>query len=213
MSERLEWELVPQVREEDKEMVHLLAEEALELDAMMEMAPHTMNQAQRGRLVELQRRMEDCVASPCEASGATLVKDRRDWKTEARASYARFAPSDVSEEQYLEYTGKQYDCLSCQGASKHAGVSGIPCDFDLTPMLRILAHDEVSEQVQFELRPSEMLTVADALDQVLALTSFAGDPEVDEKAYLKEAARFLRFWAGLGFGVAPAFVEYGDQVV
>lgn len=209
MSERLEWELVPQVREEDKEMVHLLAEEALELDAMMEMAPHTMSQAQRGRLVELQRLLEDCVASPCEATAAALVKDRQDWKAAARESYARFAPSDVTEEQFLEYTGTQYDCVSCPGASKYAGVSGIPCDFDLTHMLRILSHDEVSEQVQFELRPSEMLTMADALDQVLALTSFTGDPEVEEPAYLKAAAEFLRFWAGLGFGVAPAFVEYG----
>lgn len=207
MSERLEWELVPQVRDSEKERVHLLAQEALELDAMVEMAPHTMTAADRNRLVELQRSMEDCVVSPCETAQARLLSQRPGWEEEAGAAHAELAPRDVTFEQFLEYTGSQYDCLACPGASEHAGISGVPCDFDLTPMLRILPDDEISEQVQFELSASEMQVLADTLDQVVCMTVFREDPTVDAKAYLKDAARYLRFWADHGFGVAPAYVQ------
>ncbi len=212
MTEKLEWELVPRVKESEREAVEGLAEEALRLDAMMEVAPHRLTRADQDRLVELQRNMEECVVLPCEAAEAPQVGSRPDWGDEVKTLYEELEDNGgLTLQQFREHVETNHDCTRCPGAFSFPGVSGMPCDFELAPLLGVLVDDDLKEQVQFELAPSEMTELAEALELQLRMGSFLELEDRDTKAYLADAIGYLRFWSEAGFGVAPAFVNVEES--
>ena len=208
MPERIEWELVPRVRIDKRREVEALAEEILALDTLLQLAPSRLSVAQQEQLVDFQSRMAGCVTSPCEAAEAPLLGSRPGWDYDARDAFGELGrPPELSIDEFTELIGKQHDCTLCNGAASHPGVSGIPCEFDLTPMAAVVSDERLGEQVQFELEPEEMLMLADDLHHVLVCRTFSDGEETDAVSYLEDAIRYLRFWAGLGFGVAPAYVK------
>jgi len=208
MSERTEWELVPLVREDRRALVEELAEEILSLDAILEVAPERMTEDQQARLIQLQREMAECVVSPCEAADAPLLSTRPDWTSEVRTAFENMPSNDgLCLREFVEMMDVQHDCSRCEGASLFPGVSGIPCEFDLTPLFEILTRDTLLEQVQFEMEPDEMRLLADDLDRRLLCKAFCQLTDFDTESYLSDAVRFLRYWAHLGYGVAPAYVR------
>jgi len=208
MSERMEWELVPLVKEDKRTLVEELAAEVLRLDAMLEMDPRNMSREDQELLVSLQQRMSECVISPCEGAGAPHLSTRDNWREEALEAFAECETGDaLSQEEFLLYLGRQHDCSRCEGASANPGVSGLPCDYDLTPMRELLPDDSILEQTQFELEPAEMLRLAEELADRIARQNFATPTDPKAQAYLLDAVRFLRFWSAQGYGVAPAYAR------
>lgn len=212
MSERIEWELVPRVRPDRQDLVEDLAEEILELDAALELAGDHLSEDDEERLLDLHARMANCLLSPCEAAEAPLLRVRTAWQDLAAQTFASLPDHDaLDEETFLQLMGQQHDCAMCDGKSKFAGVSGVPCEFDLTPLATILPQDELCDSVQFELAPDEMLRLAAEVEVRKQTRSFSGIDHADARLYLGEMERYLRFWARLGFGVAPAFVEEDEE--
>ena len=208
MSERIEWELVPRVRPERMDEVECIAEEVLELDAALEMARGDLGEEEERRLLNLQTRMAECLLSPCEAAETPLLRVRDRWREVAIKSLALLPDQEVlDEDSFIQLMGQQHDCSVCDGKSQFAGVSGVPCEFDLTYLFRILPQDELCESVQFELTADEMVSFAAEVETRRRTGSFAILDEVDAPTYLAEVERYLCFWARLGFGVAPAYVE------
>jgi hypothetical protein len=208
MAERLEWELVPMVKSDRHAEVEALATEILDLDAKLEAAPERMTPAEQTRLIDLQKRMSQCVVSPCEAAGTPLLRARPRWKEESAVVYRESGcKGEVSLDDFLQVVGGQHDCALCDGASAYPGVSGIPCEFDLTPLAQVLADESVLEQIQFELEPREMEALAVELEGRARSKAAKKANDIDPGHYLSDAVRFLRYWARLGFGVAPAHVD------
>jgi len=207
MAERLEWELVPLVRAEKRDEVERLGREILDLDAQLEIAPHEMNAEEMKRLVQLQSGMVRCIVTPCEAAGAPLVNDVSGWADEVEQVFDSMdLEHGLTRDEFVRHVGRQRDCSRCRGASQFPGVSGAPCEFDLTHLSCLLLDEGLAEQVQFELQPQEMREYAAAIRRVLSTEAFRRSDLVDSHSYLEGVARFLEFWAELGFGVAPAFV-------
>jgi len=207
----MEWELVPRVREESRCVVEQLAAEILSLDALLEVAPSRMTEAQKKRLIELQGKMEECAVSPCEAAGTPRLSTRDGWVDQVRRLFEeRGVSGRIPFNDFLSLMGGQHDCTSCRGRSAHPGVSGIPCQFDLTPLAAILGDDPLTDQVQFELEPDEMIALASDINERVICGAFSRATALNAKAYLEDAVRFLLFWSALGFGVAPAFVRTRD---
>ncbi len=208
MQERMEWELVPRVREERRDVVERLAGEILSLDALLEVAPNRMTEAQKKRLIELQGKMEECAVSPCEAAGTPRLSTREGWVEQVKRLFEeRGVSGRIPFDDFLGLMGGQHDCSSCRGRSGHPGVSGIPCQFDLTPLPSILGDDPITDQVHFELEPDEMTALASDINERLICGIYNRVAGMDSRAYLEDAVRFLLFWSALGFGVAPAFVR------
>ncbi|MBM4353446.1 MAG: hypothetical protein FJ109_06550 [Deltaproteobacteria bacterium] len=208
MRERMEWELVPRVREENRSEVEQLAGEILSLDALLEVAPNRMTETQRKRLIDLQGKMERCAESPCEAAATPRLSTRAGWVEQVRQLFEeRGVAGRISFDDFLRLMGGQHDCSSCRGRSAYPGVSGIPCQFDLTPLPSILADGQRADQVHFELEPDEMTALASDLNEKIICGAYLESDGLDSKAYLEDAVRFLLFWSALGFGVAPAFVR------
>ncbi len=210
MSDRLEWELVPRVRPEKQDEVEVLAEEILALDAALEQGGAGLTEEDEMRLVELHNRMAECLLSPCEAAGSPLLSARPDFEEEASSTYEDLPERDrITREQFLQLMGFQHDCAQCDGKSDFPGVSGAPCEFDLTPLQTILADPVILDAVQFELQPEEMRHLAYELELRVHTGDFAESGRVDSREYLLQMVRYLRFWAQQGFGLAPAFVDEG----
>ena len=210
MKERLEWELVPVVAEDRREEVEYIALEVLDLDAKLEIAPGRMTPREEERLVELQRSMSSCVVSPCKAAGAPLISSRPGWQVEASRAFEELDKADaVNLGDFLSYVGRLHDCSRCDGASRFPGVSGIPCDFDVESVLASLA-DGLRDRLQFEMDQEEMLALANDLER-LHLEGLSGAGADSAVGVIEDMARFLRYWGGLGFGVAPAFVTAVDE--
>lgn len=207
MAERMEWELVPLVREEKRDEVERLGREILDLDARFELAPHEMKPDEMRRLVQLQSGMARCIVTPCEAADAPLVNDRTGWESEVETAFNSLdLAAGLSREDFVRNIGRQRDCARCRGASDFPGVSGSPCEFDLTHLVHLLLDDVLAEQIQFEMQPQEMREFAGAIRDVLSTGAFRRSDLIDTRYYLRAIAEFLEFWAELGYGVAPAFV-------
>lgn len=212
MQERMEWELVPRVREENRVVVERLAGEILSLDAMLEVAPSRMTEAQRCRLIELQGKMEECAVSPCEAAGTPSLSTRDGWVEQVRKLFEeRGVAGRIPFNDFLRLMGGQHDCASCRGRSAYPGVSGIPCQFDLTPLPDVLCDEQIADQVHFELEPDEMTALASDINEKIICGAYNRSDGLNSKAYLEDAVRFLLFWSALGFGVAPAFVRTREK--
>lgn len=212
MSERIEWELVPRVRADRVDEVECIAEEILELDAALELARSDLSEEEERRLLNLHSRMAECLLSPCEAAGTPLLRVRDRWRELAVKSLASIPEQEIlDEDRFVHLMGQQHDCSVCDGKSRFAGVSGVPCEFDLTFLPMILPQDDLCESVQFELTPDEMNIFAAEVESRRRTGSYAILELVDAPTYLAEIERYLRFWARLGFGVAPAFVEEAED--
>ena len=208
MTERIEWELVPRVRPDQQDAVEEIASEILRLDAALEMGRDSLSERDEEQLIELHARMADCLLSPCEAAETPLLSLRERWQELAANALAALPEFEgLDQESVFSLMGQQHDCSACGGKSGFAGVTGVLCEFDLTPLARILPEDEISESAQFELTPEEMLGFAAELESRRRTGNFARVEQLDSESYLTEIVRYLRFWAGVGFGVAPAFVE------
>jgi hypothetical protein len=207
MAERMEWELVPLVREEKRDEVERLGREILDLDARFEIAPHEMNPDEMKRLVQLQSGMARCIITPCEAAEAPFVNDRTGWERDVEGAFDSLELAHgLTRDDFVRHIGRQRDCGRCRGASDFPGVSGSPCEFDLTHLGNLLLDEALAEKVQFEMQPPEMREFAEAIMAVLAAGAFRRSDLIDTRQYLRAMAEFLEFWAELGYGVAPAFV-------
>jgi len=214
MADRLEWQLVPLVKESQREVVEALAEEALKLDAVMEVAPQRMRPVDQDRLLDLQRRMDACVESPCEAAEAPPMASRPTWNQDAHGALTGIeGVAALPLDAFLSRLGNQPDCARCPGACRYPGVSGMPCDFDLSPLSLVLTDKDLLDHVQFELSPPEMEALAARLDAYRIDGWYSRPQDVDPEEYLADASRFLRFWSKKGFGVAPAYATAEDRDV
>ncbi len=213
MGERIEWELVPRVRPDRQDAVEELAAQILHLDAALELARNQLSEEDEERLLDLHVRMADCLLSPCEAAKTPLLRVRERWRELAASALASLPQSEgLDEESFFSLMGQQHDCSMCDGKSSFPGVSGVPCEFNLTPLARILPQDELWEAAQFELLPEEMVSFASEVETRRRTATFADVGGLDATAYLAEIERYLRFWAHLGFGVAPAYVDEAKDV-
>lgn len=211
MKDRLEWELVPRVREESIREVEEIAEQILYLDGMIGPEEREIPDEYLLQLHELKERLSLCLLSPCEAAGAPLLSSRPGWRKEAAAAWKslpEFAAMPLS--QFTKIFAQQHDCTRCPGASAFPGSSGIPCKVDLEPLLAIVSNPEIIEQVQYELAPHEMRSLADELERYAASRRYNDVKDVDPAKYLTDLAHFLRFWADQKFGVSPTFLPRKD---
>jgi hypothetical protein len=208
MHDRIEWELVPRVRPDQQDEVDAIAEEILRLDGALELGRQAFSEQDEERLLSLHARMANCLLPPCEAAETPLLSVRERWPELAAQALATLPDYDgLDRESLLGFMGQQHDCSQCEGRSSFGGISGVLCEFDLTPLATILSQDELWESAQFELTPVEMVNFAADVESRHRSGSFAPLDHLDASSYLSEIIRYLRFWASLGFGVAPAFVE------
>jgi hypothetical protein len=208
MAERMEWELVPRVKPEHRDEVSTIAEEILRLDAALDAAPEGLAGVDEERLLELQARMARCLVSPCAEAQTPLLAGREQWRETVAGLFATLpGHEELDQALFANLMGQQHDCALCDGRTAFPGVSGVPCEFDLTPLTLVLPGTESLETVQFELSADEMLRLADELELSFRAGSYLQPPGVDAKLYLSECVRYLRFWARLGFGLAPAWTE------
>jgi hypothetical protein len=208
MSERIEWELVPRVRPDQQDIVEEIANEILRLDGALEFGRSAVGEQDEERLLSLHARMANCLLPPCEAANTPLLNVRDRWQELAADAMATLPDYDgLDRESFLSFMGQQHDCSECEGKSHFGGVSGVLCEFDLTPLACILSQDELWEAAQFELTPVEMVGFAGEVESRRRTGSFVPLDQIDAESYLLEVVRYLRFWSNLGFGVAPVCVE------
>jgi len=212
MKERLEWELVPRVKDEMCREVEEIAEEILNIDALVSNEAGGPNAEQQLRLDELKQRMTGCILSPCDAAESPLLSSRPDWLKEAASTWESLpAAAALPLRDFSDLFGRQHDCTRCQGASSFPGASGIPCELDLGPLLAMVSDEQIRDQVNYELSPDEMLALAQDLEALHKGRQYTTPDLVDPDEYLDDVVRFLRFWAGKGFGVAPASAHEDDS--
>lgn len=209
--ERLEWELIPLVRDEDRDLIHDLAIEVLALDFALASRQEGLSRPQQDQLLTLQSRMGNCVQTPCEAAGAPYLCDRISFLEDASEAYHELGPEPgLSFEEFVHMARTQRDCAGCPGACAYPGVTGVPCDFDLTPILSIVPDLSIRKCLSFELIPEDMYDLAERLENRVTRRGYQPHPEVNSLEYLEHVIRFLRFWARKGFGVAPAYTDIAE---
>ncbi len=205
--ERTEWELVPLVQQEREELARSLSEELLNLDMLLDADPDALQPCQRERILELHRRINHCVISPCEASGAPALSARPGFVEEAREAFLEFEPNGTLPlEDFLSLVGDERDCSKCPGATDYPGVSGVRCDLDTTPLMAWLTGSGLEDMLDFELVPEEMEILAEEVESRMDHTKVRYTSSVSPH-YLRQVVRYLRYWSGLGFGVVPAVAD------
>ena len=208
MANRLEWELVPRVREDKRDEVEHIALEIMRLDALMQMGRDALTDEEKTLLLSLQRQIGDCMEKPCQATSAPLLTARPRWRELVRDIYQGLDQKHLlSLDDFLESMGAEYDCSACSWRTDYPGISGIPCEFSLEPLLLSLPDSEICETIQFELLPREMVELASELSLVRQAGGYAAVADINVDDYLDQAVAYLRFWADLGFGVMPVILD------
>jgi hypothetical protein len=208
MANHLEWELVPQVREDKRDEVEYIALEIMRLDALMQLGRDTLTAQERTHLLSLQKKLSDCMENPCQAAAAPLLTARPCWQEIVTEIYQGLDQKHLLPlDEFQESMGTEYDCSACSWRTDYPGISGIPCEFSLEPLLLALVDCEICETVQFELQPREMVELASELSLVRRAGSYSCVPDVDLDDYFEQTVAYLRFWADLGFGVMPVVLD------
>lgn len=159
-----------------------------------------------GALCDLEDRQDNATIASCEAARAPRVGDDPDWEVRVVDEFAE-SDSDMELEEYLEMRKREFDCDRCPHASMWSLHPQDPCEISVGPVDAALSDDELRARLVRAMGPDDMTALATALEAALDKGDVDPLPELDTTAAVRGAAKFLRFWARLGFGVRPEVVS------
>ena len=198
---RIEWRLLHPIRDGCRDRVEALTAELGELDGTRPV----LAVPDPGLVDHLTTELARLTVSPCEAAGAPILEDSPDWE---RRLLVEFHEDDQSTDaidfdDYVTQRRGDPDCERCPYSTPYTLFPLNPCEFAAGALLDVLDDESVLDRVVEEMEPPEMIGLATELEVVRDEGRFLAAESVDSHDYLSKAALFLRFWAGLGFSVAP----------
>lgn len=210
--QRLDWTLIRPPRPSRKKApLKRQLRRIDELEAAIEARVHEatrrlLTEDEVEQLAELEERLEDVTIASCEAAHAPRVRDDPDCETRLLDEYAD-ADTDLELDDFLEMRRQDFDCERCPHAAKYSLFPQDPCEISVGPLLEALEGSRLLRALTGPMGPDDMRTLADALERVLEDGAFRTLVEVDVTDVINHAARYLRFWGRLGFGVRPELIE------
>jgi hypothetical protein len=206
---RIEWRLLHPIREGARETVEALSAELSDLEAYQ--APgHPTNEA---RIQQLADEVAALTIPPCEAVGAPRVGDSADCE---QRLVVEFHEDDLIEEaldfsEYAALRKQDYDCERCPYGTPYTRYPLSPCEFAAGAFLDLVEDDDLLDRILAEMEPPEMEDLASTLEALRRSGNLPSVEGVDSADYFAKAALFLRFWARLGFSVAPWLAEHDEE--
>jgi len=199
---RIDWQLIRPPRPGKK-----FARALDELEARIEASVHeaslrVLTPKEVETLVGLEDRQDNAAIAACEAAHAPRVADDPDWEARLVDEFAE-ADTDMELDEYLEVRAREFDCERCPHASPWSLYPQDPCEISVGPLEVALVDEAVAGSLRGAMGPDDMRALADRLEAAKSAGALRPIEGLDIGELAMGAARFLRFWSRLGFGVRP----------